>query len=290
MTPSGEQLNGCDREVGRRVLRRRAVEGLREELRVREIDLHDEPLARRVEMQPLDRRERRRVQQALGRLPRRLDVLVQHARGVVRGLDDERVAFQVTDRVAERRARTVLRVLLHVHVHDAAHVHPLVMQHDVVAVANDLERRAGRAPDAADRDRVATEHGIVLERVVGRDGFFARVGKVLHHRLRTARAAVRDRREQPGAEDVFASSRRRGRGPLRARRPVHAERLAVGELDAVEEAHVGAVARQRALHAQLRAGLEHLRRDSVARELRDAVRFADVLLRLAVLVVAAMCT
>ena len=34
----------------------------------------------------------------------------------------------------------------------------------------------------------------------------------------------------------------------------------------------------------LRAGLEDLRRDPVARELRDAVRLADVFLRLAVLV------
>jgi hypothetical protein len=59
-------------------------------------------------------------------------------------------------------ARPVLRVLLHVHVHDAAHVHPLVVQHDVVAVANDLERRAGRAPDSADRDRIAAEHGSSL--------------------------------------------------------------------------------------------------------------------------------
>ena len=78
------------------------------------------------------------------------------------------------------------------------------MQHDILAVADDLERRARRAPHAADRDGIAAERRIVLERIVGRDGLLAGRCQELHHRLRTARASVRDRREQPGAEDVLA--------------------------------------------------------------------------------------
>ena len=63
---------------------RRARERLLEELGVGQIDLDDQPLARGVEVQPLDRGERRRVQQPLGRLARLLDVLVQHACRIVR--------------------------------------------------------------------------------------------------------------------------------------------------------------------------------------------------------------
>ena len=150
-----------------------------------------------------------------GRLTWLLDVLIQHARRIVCGLDDERVAFPAADGMAERAALAVLRMRLHVHVDDAPHVHPFVMQHDVRAVSHDFERRARRAPDAADRDRIAAERRVILERIVGRDGLLARRRQQLHHRLRTARAAVRVRREQPGAEDVLARRQRApaARGP-----------------------------------------------------------------------------
>ena len=72
-----------------------------------------------------------------------------------------------------------------------------------------------------------------------------------------------------------------GRGPVG---PVDVQHATVGELDGVEEAHVRTVPRQRAGDADLRAHLQDLRRDPVARELRDAVRFAHVFLRPAVLV------
>src|SRR5882672_11631949 len=97
-----------DREARRAVLIRGARERLGEELGVREVDLDDEPLARRIEMQPLDRSERRRVQQALGRLPGLLDILIEHAGRVVGRLDDEGVAVEMPDRMTERRACPVL--------------------------------------------------------------------------------------------------------------------------------------------------------------------------------------
>ena len=178
-------------------------------------------------------------------------------------------------------------------VHRAHCVHPLMPQDHAILLADDLERRAGRAPDAADRDRIAAERRIVLERVVSRDGRFARRRQEIHHRLRPARAVAarirrraRIRREQPRAEDVRAGrqSVRSGCARLCAARAVDAECSAVREVDVVEEAHRRAMPRQRAVDAQLRAGLQHLRRNAVARELSEAVRFADVLLRLAVLV------
>jgi len=73
-------------------------------------------------------------------------------------------------------------------------------------------------------------------------------------------------------------------GAGRAARAVDAQAPAVGQIHGVEEAHVRAVPRQRTGHAQLRACLQHVGPDAVARELRDAVRLAHVLARAAVLV------
>jgi hypothetical protein len=56
----------------------------------------------------------------------------------------------------------VFRVGLHVHVYHPAHVHPLVMQHHVRAIAHDFERRAGCLPDTLNCNRIASENGIVL--------------------------------------------------------------------------------------------------------------------------------
>ncbi len=173
-------------------------------------------------------------------------------------------------------------MLFHVHVNDAAHVHPLVAEHDVVALAGDLERCARRTPHATDGDGIAAERRIVLERIVGSDGFFAGRREELDHRLRTAGTAIGNRREQPRAEDVL--TRRQCRGSPWSGRTIDGELPSVGELDRVEEAHVGAVSRQRSGYANLRADLQNLRRDAIPRQLRDAVRFADVLVRPAVLI------
>ena len=222
------------------------------------------------------------MQQPPGRLARLLDVLIQHARRIVTRFDHQRVALEPADRMTERAARTAFRMILHVHVHDAPHVHPLVMQHDVGAVAHDFERRARGAPDAADGDRIAAKCRVILERIVGGDGLLSGRRQELNHRLRTAGAPVPRRREQPGAEDVRPRRQRRWTG--RSRRAVDAHGAAVRELDAVEEAHVGAVPRQRSLDSDPGAGFEERRRQPVARELRDAVRFADVLPGPAILV------
>src|SRR4029450_1835796 len=124
----------------------------------------------------------------------------------------------------------------------------------------------------------------VVERVVGCHRLLAGGCQQLHHRLRTARASVRYRGEQPGAEDVLAlclwgHARRRP-----ASRTVDIQYAPVRELDVVEEAHVGAVPRQGAGDSNRGPGLEQVWRDPVARQLGDAVRFADVVPRLAVLV------
>ena len=106
--------------------------------------------------------------------------------------------------MTERTALAVFRMGLHVHVDDAAHVHPFVMQHDVRAVVHDLERRAGRAPDTADRNRIAAKDRIVLKGIVGRDGFLSRRREELNHGLRTARTAIGDRSEQPRPKNILA--------------------------------------------------------------------------------------
>ena len=168
----------------------------------------------------------------------------------------------------------------HIHVNDPTDVHPLVMQHDVLAVSDDLERRPRCTPDTANRDRIATECGIVAERVVGCHRLLAGRCQRLHHRLRTARASVRYRCEQPGAEDVLALRLWRHARRRPASRTVDIQHAPVRELDVVEEAHVGAVPRQGAGDSNRGPGLEQVWRDPVARQLGDAVRFADVFLRL----------
>lgn len=109
-TPSGEQLNGSIfRSDGENSSVRR-IEVLREVLRILQQELHHQPLARRVKVHALDRGQRGGVQQATRRLARHLHILVQHAGSVVAGFDHERVAFEATDRMTERRALAVLRM------------------------------------------------------------------------------------------------------------------------------------------------------------------------------------
>ena len=95
---------------------------------------------------------------------------------------------------------------LHVHVDDSAHVHPFVMKRHVRAVSHNFERRAGRLPHTEDRNRIASENGIVSERIVGRDSLFAGRREQLHHRWGTTRSSVLAWRKQPRSEDVLARS------------------------------------------------------------------------------------
>src|SRR5678815_1149054 len=111
---------------------------------------------------------------------------------------------------------------LHVHVNDSPHVHPLMMQHDVITILQDFKRRTRRTPDAAYRNRIAPKHRVVLKWIVTRDGLLTRRCQKLNHGLRTAGATIRIRREQPRAEDVLAvrNSNRLWR-TARTRRTVH---------------------------------------------------------------------
>ena len=73
----------------------------------------------------------------------------------------------MADRMAQRAAPPVRRMILRVDGDQTPHIHPLVMQQHVLTVAADLERCARCGPRAADRNRIAAERRVVAERIVG---------------------------------------------------------------------------------------------------------------------------
>src|SRR4051812_3258646 len=104
--------------------------------------------------------------------------------------------------MTERGARSILWVLALVEIDNTLHVHPLVSQDDAILLARDRHWRAGRAPNTADRDRIAAISRVILEGVVFGDGRLTRLRQELHHRLLAAGAAVGHGREQPRAGDI----------------------------------------------------------------------------------------
>src|SRR5262249_42559907 len=82
------------------------------ELRILQRNVDHQPLTRSVQMHALDRGQRCGMQQTPRRLPRLFHVLIEHAGRVVAGLDHERVAFEVPDRMPERRARAAFWVFV----------------------------------------------------------------------------------------------------------------------------------------------------------------------------------
>src|SRR5262245_42822948 len=158
------------------------------------------------------------------------------------------------------------------------------MQHDVLPVPEDLERGTWCTPDTPNGDGIAAEGWIVAEGIVGCHRFLAGRRQQLHHRLRTARASVRYWCQQPSAEDVLARCLRRHTRCRPASRTVDVQHSAVREFDVVEEAHVRTVPRQGASDSNRGPALEQLWCNPVARQLSNAMRFADVFPRLAVLV------
>src|SRR4030095_10622930 len=100
-----------------------------------------------------------------------------------------------------------------------------------------------------------------------------------------AGASVRDGSKQPRSEDVLA--RRQlclFRCRLRTSRNVDVQGAAGLQLKRLEKTHVWTMPRQRTGNAYFCPRLQELRRDPDTAELRDAVRFADVLLSPPVLV------
>src|SRR5262245_52635197 len=93
----GRALEWFDLQIGRRILHCRAWEWLFEELFICHVNLDNEALPCRVEVESLDCRQGRRVQQPFGRLTGLLDILVQHTCCEVGSLDDERVRIPMTN-------------------------------------------------------------------------------------------------------------------------------------------------------------------------------------------------
>jgi hypothetical protein len=78
-----------------------------EELRVSQVDFDDKTLACDIHVKPFDGSERRGVQQAFWRLTSLLDILFQHTCRIISSLNDQRVAFPMTNGMTERTPRAV---------------------------------------------------------------------------------------------------------------------------------------------------------------------------------------
>src|SRR5215471_20632608 len=107
------------------------------------------------------------MQQAFRWLTSLLDVLFQCSRRIIPGLDNQCVVFPMTDRMPKRTSRSAPGMVLHVDVDDPPHVHPFVMKYDVCSLSNNFQWSVRRLPDTHYRDRIAMEHRIVFERIVG---------------------------------------------------------------------------------------------------------------------------
>src|SRR6478735_7813025 len=107
----GRAVERLELEIRGCVFERRWLEVAREELRILQRDLDHQALACRVEMQALDRSQCSGMKQSARGLTGLLDVLVQHAGRVIAGFDHERIALEVANRMSERGAGTILRVL-----------------------------------------------------------------------------------------------------------------------------------------------------------------------------------